>query len=276
MPSARDTAKALFERNRSQLPKHVPADVERAWEDRAKQEHGAASKWSRSNANDSIGIAIPPMGGLGIILLVLFWLIAVAVVWIHRYLGQNPAGATTVIALVLAWVSPPAGICALIGLCIRYMGDGLVGMGPLGFVLLVLPLYAVLLPVRLLAWNAIAVALWRHSYVAVLVFCSLARGQLQFLIPNEPTRIQQAPEAFFWSLLAAAIAVGLSLMAARVVNALSIPFVPSVHRWAWRSGAVRGAYAGAAILIYASGVVALLIYAVRQMLYEFSFISEYT
>lgn len=271
MPSARDTAKALFERNRSHLPKHASADVERAWEDRANREHGAASKWIRTSANDSIGIAIPPMGGLGIILLVLFWLIAVAVVWIHRYLGQNPAGATTFIALILAWAVPQVGIITLLGICLLYRAGGFGDIGPLFFIFLTLPVFAAALPMWRLPWLWFVNACWRHTYVAVLVFASATKGQLQFLVPNEAPRIQQAPESFAWALVLAVVAALLSMLAAKCVS-----FFADGDGHDGLTGLPRAAYKWLCFLIYGAGTLALGMFVVEQLLTEYSIIAYWT
>ena len=271
MPSARDTAKALFERNRSHLPKHVSADVERAWEDRAKREHGAASRWIRNSANDSIGIAIPPMGGLGIILLVLFWLIAVAGVYSYRYLGQNPAGATTLIALLLAWAVPQVGIITFLGLCLLYRAGGFGDIGPLLFIILTLPGFAAVFPMWRLPWLWFVNACWRHTYVAVLVFASATKGQLQFLVPNEAPRILQAPESFVWAFVFAVVAMLLSMLVAKCVS-----FFADGDGHDGLTGLPRAAYKWLCLLIYGTGTLALGMFAVDQLFTEYSIIADWT
>lgn len=278
MSNPRDVARMLYEHNKSHLPQDASPDVEREWHKLRQQEHDAPFARLRAANADGPGAnvagAIP---GLGSLLLLILGIVLWGGAWFTGYVQASNVGATTFLALLLTWLAPPVGIISFGVLAKVYAGGGYIH--PYLFIVMIVPLIAVLSPLRTVSWHRFVCSMWRHLFAGVLVFASITKGQLQFLVENQAPAIEQNPDAFWWGAACALIAIILSMIADKIIRMVTAPFAgtPMLQADQWTPfWLLQRLYAVVGAFIYAGGVIALAVFSYKQLFIEDSIVAFWT
>jgi hypothetical protein len=268
MSNPRDIARALFNHDRS-MPGNASRDVEREFRILRQQENDAT--WSAlrnmGSGSSSASGEIPGTGILALLILIFLGGIVGGVIWFKDYVYMHPAGASLFLALVLIWLLPPVGLIGL-GVLIYFFGGDF--GHPYLFLVLLVPVLALLFPVSFVPFHGVLCSAWRHLYLAVLIFTFFAKGHLEYLIPGHTPGIEQNAIAFAWGAGWALAGVIVSMLANKL---LGLVFD---GEGSGEYGLLEVCYAIVALIIYGAGIIGLGAFTYQQLFESDSIIAYWT
>lgn len=268
MSNPRDIARSLFNHDKS-MPSNASREVEHEFRMLRQKENDATWSALRNTGSGSGGGAgeISGVGGIALLILIFLGGIVGGFVWFKDYVYMHPAGASLFLALVLIWLLPPVGLIGL-GVLIHFFG-GEFGH-PYLFLVLLVPVVALLFPLSFVPFHGVLRSAWRHLYVAVLIFTFFAKGQLEHLIPGHTPGIEQNAIAFAWGAGWALAGVIVSMLANRLLGLVFDGEGSADY------DLLEVCYAIVAVIIYGAGMIGLGMFTYQQLFESDSIIAYWT
>jgi hypothetical protein len=276
MRDPREIAQDLYRLDKGHLSSDATPEVEREWRRIRQDDHSTAFAAASASASSYGSTPMSPLGGMVLLVLLLVFGMAWVLASFGEFLETRGPRATMVLALFTTWLIPPVGIVSTLPLIPIYNGEDYVE--PYLYLALLIPVGLLLGPLRSVAWHPRAVSIWRHSFMGAIFFASVAKGQLQFLLPGAPA-VQQDASVFLWAAVVGAGAILVSIIVSRVTRWMTGPL--STLPWLYRNaaapaGKLERVYGLIGRIIYAAGFLTLAVFVIAQLFNQYSFIGEWT